>query len=105
MIPSPTGTSPEKTLLIEILKSAVRDILSKDPPLKRSALCWLESDDGHGESHFSFIQICDELGLPPHDVRVRIKQAISLGIAAELFDRRVPTVYTKNLERRRVNRR
>lgn len=86
------AVSPEKLLLIEVLKSAVRDAIykgqRKEAHHRRNALCWLNSDDDKGEVHFTFVEVCQELNLEPVDTRRRIFAAIESGAAIGAFDKR-----------------
>jgi len=105
------AVSPERLLLIEILKSAVRDIIhgelenrrSAEYHYRRNALYWINSNDEKGTHHFTFVEICDELRLEANEVRRNIFAAIESGRAQGLFDKRAPATYRLHkMERRRV---
>ena len=53
--------SPEKRLLCAICERAVRDLLSSDKEESRSAVEWLEDNDGFAP--FSFPWICETLDI------------------------------------------
>ncbi len=102
-------TSPEKSLLIEVLKSAIRDILNanqgkrcSEAHHRRSAVAWIESEDIKGEYHFTFVEVCDALNLEPLDLRRKISQMLQEGESSAIFERRIPPPYKNRLDRRKV---
>jgi len=103
-VPVSIPTSPEKALLIEIFKSAVRDVLntaprprSEEAQFRRNAANWLNSNDEAGAYYFTFVEICDALNLCPTLVRRRIQRAIDNNETSDLFERRSALSYRRRI--------
>jgi hypothetical protein len=69
MLDTSDNSMPEKRLLIEVLRQAIRDIVDQnqgkrcaESQYKRGALNWLRSDTiGYDKSWFPFAGICEDL--------------------------------------------
>lgn len=76
---------PEHNLLSGILTQAIRDIINVNQGKRcgeshhrRAALFWIDSESETADNNkFSFIQICQELGLNYRQVRCQIKRKLA----------------------------
>jgi hypothetical protein len=74
--------SPERAMLAETLMQAIREIINSETVGKHSsakhygklATLWVEDDAESLAGGFSFIEVCDYLGLSPHAIRRAIKE-------------------------------
>jgi hypothetical protein len=79
-----TGT---KALMLAVLEDAIRCYLSSKKVIAAEADCWIQS--GQRRSPFSFLIVCETLGLDPHAVRGAVKRLRDAKVSARQVMRRV----------------
>ncbi len=79
-----TGT---KALMLAVLEDAIRCYLSSKKVLSAEAECWIQSRQRR--SPFSFIVVCETLGLEPNSVRNAVKRLKDANVAPRQVMRRV----------------
>jgi len=72
-----TGT---KALMLAVLEDGIRSFLSGPVLISEEAEHWIRSP--RNQSPFSFVVICETLGLDPEAVRARVRQLKQLQISA-----------------------
>ncbi len=84
---------PEKELLRYVLIRAIQDAtgninIGGDRPgtVEETALDWFFSKVIESETHFTFIWVCDSLGLNPDPIRETINNARENGLKLSIFD-------------------
>lgn len=96
MLENAASSMPEKRLLIEVLRQAIRDIIDKnkgkrcaESQYRRGALNWLRSETiGYDKSWFTFAGVCEELELDKEAVRKAIFASVEEPDFAARFERR-----------------
>jgi hypothetical protein len=72
-----TGT---KALMLAVLEDGIRSYLSGPALVGEEAAHWIRSP--RNQSPFSFVVICETLGLDPEAVRTRVRQLKQLQVSA-----------------------
>lgn len=73
---SPFTESPEQRLYLELLKSAIKDLKSRNPALKQKARSWIFKESNGRRvvtGHVSFNAACEALDLEPQWVRKKLR--------------------------------
>jgi len=75
------GAAPPRTgavaLMMAVLEEAIRSCFSATPQVRAEAEAWLTS--GQGRSIFSYLAICETLGLNAEATRAAIKRLMAMG--------------------------
>ena len=80
--------SPEKRLLIALLRRAVFDYFGSREAERSAAEEWLFTDDEDSTELFSFQWVCTQLDFSPSEILARLKTIEPLRFAAENSDLR-----------------
>ncbi len=80
-----TGT---KALMLAVLEDAIRSYLSPEPRARAEAEGWVSSRQRH--SVFSFVVVCETLGLEPKAVRAALRRLRAQQITPDHIPRSRP---------------